>query len=213
MPIKHKIIPTILLASTLSLFGANIKFEETNGATYDIVEKDVIELIHKHINDNKEDIDKRLEVAEKQLKEKTLSYRPKDLSIKLFPAREDKIFYPNPEYILDRDIKDANGKVMYPKGFKFNPLHYISLTDKYVFIDYEAKEQVQWLLKNNFHKELSTKIIITNGKVFDAMKQFKREVFYVNDLIINRFELSNTPSVVQQEQDRIRVEQFYLKKD
>ena len=90
-------------------------------------------------------------------------------------------------------------------------MHYISLNEKYIFIDYTDKKQRDWIKKQEINKDITAKIIITNGRVFDAIKEFEREVFYANDILIDKFKLEAVPSIVEQEQDRIKVKQFKLK--
>ena len=85
------------------------------------------------------------------------------------------------------------------------------MNDRYVFIDYTNKKQREWIKSEKLNKDITTRIIITNGKVFDAIKEFDREVFYANDVLIDKFKLEAVPSIVEQEQDRIKVKQFKLK--
>jgi hypothetical protein len=85
------------------------------------------------------------------------------------------------------------------------------MNDRYVFIDYTDKKQIEWVKNEKLNKDITTRIIITNGRVFDAMKEFEREVFYANDVLIDKFKIEAVPSMVEQEQDRIKVKQFKLK--
>lgn len=118
--------------------------------------------------------------------------------------------YPDPTYTTKEDIKDGSGNVLYPKGYKFNPLHYINLTDKYVFFNYDNKAEVEWIKINKLDRDITVRLIITGGKIFEAMKELEREVFYANDLILNRFEINATPSIAMQQGDRIVVSEFLV---
>lgn len=138
-------------------------------------------------------------------------YKPKDLTITLPTSTKEKVFYPDIEYTLKDDIKDSYGKVIYKKGFVFNPLHYISLNERYIFIDYTDKKQREWIKSEKINQDITARIVITNGRVFDAIKEFEREVFYANDILIDKFKVEAVPSIVEQEQDRIKVKQFKLK--
>lgn len=202
----------IVLSITLSfsLLTASTEILK-NGTTYQINELNVIQLFKDHVANNKEYLQKKLEEERDKLKEKMENYKPKELTINLPTSSKEKVFYPDPEYTLKDDIKDSEGNIIYKKGFVFNPLHYISMNDRYVFIDYTNKKQREWVKSQKINKDITTRIIITNGRVFDAIKEFEREVFYANDILINKFKLEAVPSIVEQEQDRIKVTQIKLK--
>ncbi len=204
---KLYVLPIIF---TITL-NAEIVKQYENGSTYPLVEKNIVEIFKSYIKNNKSEIEKKLKAYQKKAKENIKNYKPSGLKIILPKAKKDKVFYPNVEYTTKQDIKDNQGKILYKKGFKFNPLHYITLTNRYVFIDYDDRKQVKWLKDKKFDKDISTKIVITNGKVFDAIEEFKREVFYAEDILIKKFELQAVPSLVEQEQDRIKVSQFKIK--
>ena len=205
----NKIILSIALSLTL-LNASSIEVLK-NGSTYKINESNIIQLFKEHVEANKESIQKRADEEREKMKEKIENYKPKELTINLPKSTKEKVFYPDVEYTLKEDIVDSYGKVLYPKGFVFNPLHYISMNDRYVFIDYTDKKQIEWVKKEKLNKDITTRIIITNGRVFDAMKEFEREVFYANDVLIDKFKIEAVPSMVEQEQDRIKVKQFKLK--
>ena len=202
----------IVLSITLSfsLLTASTEILK-NGTTYQINELNVIQLFKDHVANNKEYLQKKLEAERDKLQEKMENYKPKELTINLPTSTHGMIFYPDPEYTLKDDIKDSYGNVIYKKGFTFNPLHYISMNDRYVFIDYTNKKQREWVKSQKLNKDITSRIIITNGRVFDAIKEFEREVFYANDILINKFKLEAVPSIVEQEQDRIKVTQIKLK--
>lgn len=62
-----------------------------------------------------------LKQLQNKLKKKVIKYYDKDAG---FPYRPDdnKTYYYSPKYTLPVDIKGPNGKILYPKGYTFNPL-------------------------------------------------------------------------------------------
>jgi conjugal transfer pilus assembly protein TraW len=205
----QQILTSVILFSAL-LHGGSITEVEIGGTTYGIKEINIVELIQKHIEDNKDMIQEKLDKVKIEMKKKIENYKPRDLTKNILPATKDAIRYPDPSYTTQFDVKDNNGKILYPKGYKFNPLQYVTLTDKYVVFDYTRQEQIDWIIKNNLHRDITVRLILVDGKVFDAMKFFKREVFYSNDIILQRFDVKVTPSVIVQEGDRIKIQEFYL---
>lgn len=196
-----------------AIASGDIHIIKTQGSVYEIHEQNIVELIKKHVENNKDKIEAKLQNLKEEQKKKIQAYKPPDLSKTIAPAKKDAIRYPDPSYVLKDDIKDANGSVLYPKGYKFNPLHYIQMTDRYVFFDYTQPEQVEWIKNKKFDEQLNVRLIMTDGRVFDAMKEFNREVFYANDQVLNRFDIQATPTLAYQEGDRIRLEEFFIPKD
>ena len=207
---KLFIILNICVASGLF---ATVHFIDCAGTSYTIKEKNLIVLMREHVQQNREKIEKKLKKQYVEIKKKMLTnYKPKNLSITIEPAKKDDIYYPDPTYVLDKDIKDANGKIIYPKGFTFNPLHYISLHSQYVFFDYTRKEQVAWIKKNKFDRDITKKLILVNGNVFQARKELGVNIFYASDNLLRRFEIQYSPSLVAQVGDRVEVKTFKLTK-
>lgn len=194
----------------INLYAGSTNIIPTGGATFNIKEKNIAELLQKHVQDNKGKIEKKLNDMKPELKAKLANYKPMDLTRVISSAKEDRVHYPDPTYTTKEDIKDGSGNVLYPKGYKFNPLHYINLTDKYVFFNYDNKAEVEWIKINKLDRDITVRLIITGGKIFEAMKELEREVFYANDLILNRFEINATPSIAMQQGDRIVVSEFLV---
>ena len=122
---KNKYLFLLLLIG--NLLNGDIKYVNTGGTTYKLVEKDITKVIKEYIDNNKVKIEAKLNKERKKMQKKINIYKPQDLKIVLSPARNNKTFYPDPSYVLDMDIKDINGKIIYPKGYKFNPLNYIKM--------------------------------------------------------------------------------------
>ena len=135
----RKIIIFSLLIASIS-FAKTTLIEVDGGTTYEIKEKNAIELIKEYVKKNKKRIEKRLHKEMVEAKKKLHNYRPETLTLSLLRAKKDRIFYVDATYALTFDIKDQQGNVIYPKGYKFNPLHYIALRKKYVFFNPIYKE-------------------------------------------------------------------------
>ncbi len=196
---------------TVSLSAGTLTQIDTGGVTYGLAEKNIILVIQESIAQNKSKFSKKIDNEIKQANVKMKEhYKPENLRETISPAKEHKVYYPDSTYTLKDNIVDADGKVLYPKGYQFNPLHYITLPNRYVFFDFTKKEQVTWIKKNKIDKDITTMLIITDGNVFKATDYFKKGVFYANDPLLDRFNIQGTPSIAAQQGDRIRVEMFYI---
>ena len=201
---KILIIPLIFITLNARIIEMN-----NGGTTYEIKEQDIVEIFKKYIEINKEKLAKKLDDAKHKAKERLRFYKPKNLTISLTSAKENRVYYPDPTYTLDKDIKDINGKVIYPKGYKFNPLNYINLNLKYIVINFKNKTEVNWLKKQNYD-DVNTMILLSDGNFIEANKILKKQVYFLTNKIIERFGLEHTPSIVVQDGTKIKVQEFNL---
>lgn len=192
-----------------SILYADIKKEVVLGTTKDFAEKDMIELIQEFIQKNKAQIEQKAFKTREQARENVKNYQPKGL-IPLKPALEDRIFYPDLTYILDQDIKNANGDILYPKGFKFNPADYVKLSYIMIIIDGNNKKEVEWFKKNGFANQISYRLLLSQGSYYDLNKELKQEIFYLNPQIREKFKIQKTPSIVKQIDNKIQVHEICI---
>ena len=68
----------------------------------------------------------------------------------LEPAKEGRVFYFDPSYVLEKDVYLPNKDLFYKAGTKVNPIEEMkklgmSLDRRMIFIDAREDEQIQWL--------------------------------------------------------------------
>lgn len=197
-----------LITSVMVLYGASNN-EIFVGETHNFAEADMIEAIHKHIEDNKPQIMERIEKEKDRVKAKVKNYKPDGL-IALEPALKDRVFYPDMRYTLDRDIADAEGKIIYPKGFTFNPLEYTKLTYGIIVINGKNRDEVEWFKNSKYANTIAYRLFITDGSYYDLIKELNQQVFYCLPSITKRFKLEHTPSIVVQKANKMEVSELCL---
>jgi conjugal transfer pilus assembly protein TraW len=168
------------------------------GETYPFAEQDLLDQIQKHIEANKEAIEARLKTLQGQAREKIKDYKPKDITAPLPRATADRTFEPDMSYVVQQDIKDARGVVIYPKGYRYNPLDYVWLKTSYVVIDATDRLQIEWLKQSGFLNKLQYQIWLSNGNWQQTSKELNQSVFFVNQAITDRFQLKRVPSLIRQ---------------
>jgi len=205
----------IFLILTISLIVAKPTIIKLDGAkTYPVKEKNIIKLIKDYVKTHKKELIAKLnKEKEKAYKRLLKSYKPKNLTINVPPAKQDRVEYFDPTYTLEFDIKDATGKIIYPKGFKFNPLHYVTLKKRYVFFNANRKDEIKWIKKYKLNRDLSNMLMITDGNVFKVMKDLNTSIFFASDKILERFHITQTPSIAMQDGDRIKILIYGVKDD
>lgn len=196
------ILPILLLSSTI------IKTFET-GETFEFAEKNMIEEIKNQIENNKSKIDSKIEEYKKTTKEKVKNYKPVDLK-KLTPAIKNNIFYPDMTYTNPNDIYDNKGDIIYPKGFKFNPLDYQNIPYQMIVINGDSNEEIEWLIKNNFIDNIKYMILLSDGNYKEVAEKINQPVFYAMPKITEKFNLEHTPSIITQIGNKMEVKEICL---
>ena len=177
----------------------------TFGATYSIVERDALEEIRDKARTTDWERAFNREMWEKKLK----AYRPS--ALKALPrAERENVFTVDLTYTLDFDIPDGKGGVLYPKGYTFNPLDYVSFPNTLIFIDGSDPIQVGWLESSEYSTDGSAMILITDGSYYDLFTRLKRPVFYADARIVERFRLSAVPAVVHQRENLFEVREIAI---
>ena len=134
------------------------------------------------------------------------NFRPGDLH-PLPVAKADKSFLVDMTYTLDADIPDGKGGVLYPKGFTFNPLDYVSLTSVLVVIDAGDQQQIEWFKASPYAEDFRTRLILSGGDYYDLTEELDRPVFYLVNTVARRLQLAAVPSVVRQQDNMLQVKE------
>jgi conjugal transfer pilus assembly protein TraW len=137
------------------------------------------------------------------------NFRPGDLH-PLPAATADNSFLVDMTYTLDADIPDGKGGVLYPRGFSFNPLDYVSLTSVLVVIDAGDRRQVDWFKSSPYAENYRTRLLLSGGDYYDLSEELERPVFYLVDRVARRLQVAAVPSVIRQQGNMLEVREVML---
>lgn len=117
---------------------------------------------------------------------------------------QDRTRYVVPFYTLDQEIRLADGSLLYPKGFTFNPLTYVSLPQRLVIV---APHDLPWALD---HAALTDFILLASGGTGDADaitlgERHCRALFILEDRVKARLGLTHAPVIVRQVGQRLEL--------
>ena len=204
----RKIITFITIILTISMHGeALAKDLGKYGATYPIIEEDAISQLKKAIA--KYDWEK----FKIKQKEKIKNFKPKDL-VDLPVAKEDKVFKVDMTGAIKEDIIGRDGEVIYPKGYRYNPMEYVFMRRIIVFINGKDEKQIEWYKKSPYPADMRTMLLITDGSYLDVRKKLNTmTVYYANKEIIERMGIKAVPSVAVQKGTELEVQEYALKKE
>ncbi len=195
------LLTTVLVFAVPPAFGA-FKNLGVVGETYQIVEPDVVvKLRQQAATRNRSNNDEFLE--------RIKTYQPADI-IYLPRATVDKTFLVDMTYTLERDLMDGNGKVIYPKGFTFNPLNYVSFPGGVLIINGDDPSQLNWFNETPYAENHQVRLLLSGGFAHELTEQIKRSVFYLTDIIAKRLQLAAVPSLVIQKGDKLEVREFLV---
>lgn len=110
------------------------------GQTFKIEEESFIMMLKKRLDN----IDYEQEKQKIRLKAKDQIENPLPVS-GIESATEDRVFYFDPSYTLDKDVVLPCGKILHKAGTKVNPLEHEDLNRRLFFIDGRQEAQVLWL--------------------------------------------------------------------
>jgi conjugal transfer pilus assembly protein TraW len=109
----------------------------------------------------------------------------------------ERKLYLDLSYTVPQDITDAKGNIVYPEGYRFNPLEHRRFRT-IIVIDGNDKSQMDWAHNLKDAADPMTRIVITQGDIAAVSKRFKRRVYRLHPQVAQRFRIENVPTIVQQ---------------
>ena len=169
------------------------------GPVYPVVEPDLVEELR----------ERALAVDLAAIRQEAGRYQPASLH-QLPRARVSRRFAVDMTYTLEQELRNEEGRVLYPQGFTFNPLEYVGLSGGLVVIDGGDAEQVAWFKASPYHENRRAKLLLSGGYASDLATALERPVFYLTEVIAKRLRLQAVPSVVVEERQQLYVQEVLL---
>ena len=122
-----------------------------------------------------------------------------------------RTFYVDPSFTLDRNIVDAQGRLMFAAGLRKNPLDVVSLSKQLLFFDARDTRQVTRARELMARYGGKVKPILTGGSYLDLMKAWRMPVYFDQQgSLTRRFGIRQVPALVSQEGLRLRIDEVAL---
>ena len=206
---SEMLIVTLLLASsTLLLTGLSparareIVQLEPVGPTSAVIETDLGEALRQ----------RAVRVDVEQLRSAQAHYQPANLHA-LPRATKDTTSIVDLTHTLEQDLVDAQGTILYPRGFTFNPLQYVSLSGALVVIDGSDPEQVAWFKDSPYGANRRALLLLSGGLAAALRDELRRPVAYLTEDIARRLQLRAVPSVVMEQDQHLTVREVRIDED
>ena len=107
-----------------------------------------------------------------------------------------------PFYTLDFDIKLPDGTLLYPKGYTFNPLTYVSLPQRLVIVH---PRDLSWALRTARPADF---ILLTAGDALVLGEKVGRPLFILEERVKDRLGLSVAPVIVAQQGQKLILTEY-----
>lgn len=170
----------------------------TKGAMFPIVEEGFVYMIERRLKNI--DIPKHQKLIQEKAKKQILN--PKGFYLPR--ATRQRSYLVDPTFELKEDIKLPDGKLLYAKGTKVNPLDQMPLDKKIILLDGEDQRQIKWL--QDLGQNESDVVILTNGSPIALSDQLNRPIYFDQyKQFTSKFSIDQLPAVVSQENKLIRV--------
>jgi len=175
------------------------------GATYPVAEPDALE----EIQARAKEVNWGAFFNDKKMKHLVESYKPAHLK-PLPRAKRGRTFTVDLTATLDQDIPDGKGGTLYPRGYRFNPLEYVSLPSTLVILNGEDPGQVRWFKTSRFSGDVSVLLLLSDGAYQQVSGELKRSVYYAPPKILERLRISALPAVASQKGRVMEVEEIVI---
>lgn len=173
---------------------------EPVGRIYPINEPDMLTEIYKRI----EEIDWNEQIQNAE--EKVLG--PQAPRVDITHATESYRYLVDPTVTIEQDIYAHNDQLIVAQGQQINPLKYMPLTKRYIFVDVTSPEHVELL--RYLRAEYPTAKVISSAlpSATDRIPLHEEfgVIYQIDPLIHERFGLEHVPSIVYQKGDMLAVD-------
>lgn len=193
--------------------GATARAEDLGkiGPTYPIAERHLLDHIMSRLREKERSGE--LKKFEQLAKERaTQSVNNPTPVAGLARTQAARTYYFDPTFVLDRNVVDENGALMFLAGTRKNPLEVVGLSKHLLFFDARDPRQVVRARELIDVYQGRVKPILVGGSYMDLMKAWKLRVYYDQEgVLVRKFGITAVPAIVSQEGQRLRIDEVLVK--
>jgi len=207
-----------LFAVFAVLFSASLAFSGVVnlgkfGAVYPIEERDALE----ELAEAASKVDWAKIFDPQKFAERVKNFRPPNLK-KVPRAARERVRLVDLTWTLPFDIPKVNEHgeivgVLYPQGYTFSPLDYVTYPGILVILDGEDHLQLAWFERSSYFDDPKVRLLITQGSWYELSEKYKRPVFYAASILLDRLKIERVPSVVRQKGRYMEVREVDVEKE
>lgn len=199
-----------LASSSLAAGDALAADQGVIGPTYAIAEPHLLEFIQQKLRDKERsgELQRLMEDARRR-GIATVQNPPPVEGLKA--TQKARSFYVDPSFVLDRNLMDAQGRLLFAAGTRRNPLEVVALSKRLLFFDARDPRQLAHARQLLRQPGARIKPILTGGSYLELMKSWQQRVYYDQQgVLVRRLGIRQLPALVSQEGLRLRIDELAL---
>lgn len=168
----------------------------TFGEVFEILEEDIIDVIHRKLSVMQRN--GALEKEQQEIKKRiSRSVRNPTAVEGIIHTVEERKYEYDPSIEVKKDILGLYGKIIHPAGTRLNPLDYVPLPCELLFIDGKDNIQILWAIDQL--KKSSGKIILTSGSPIDLEMEYNIPFYFdQSGVYARKFGIQQVPARLYQ---------------
>ena len=181
------------------------------GPTYPIAERNLLDHIMSRLREKERtgELKKFEQLAQERATQSVNDPKPVP---GLTRAETARTYYFDPSLVLDRNVVDERGAVLFPAGTRKNPLEVVGLSKHLLFFDARDPRQVTRARELIDVYQGRVKPILVGGSYMDLMKSWKLRLYYDQEgVLVRKFGITAVPAIVSQEGQRLRIDEVLIK--
>lgn len=197
----------ILFSSSLLVPTARSDDLGVIGPTYPIAEQHFLDMISRRLHAMQESGQLAL------LREQAIATSRRSVTnpapvAGLTPTTTPRSFWFDPTYVLEQNILDSAGRILFPAGTRTNPLSMTPLSKQLLFFDAREPRQVKLAKKLIDRHGQRIKPVMVGGAYLPLMQRWKTRLYYdQRGSLVKRFGIRHVPALVSQDGLRLRVDE------
>ena len=138
--------------------------------------------------------------------------RPKPLDLPR--AEELRTYQYRPEIVLESQLQDEKGRVIYPAGTRVNALEKLpNYQPCWLFVNGDDKAQMRWI-KRALSSCNAPKMILTGGSIYDAEALLNTVIYFDQaGVITKKLKIKALPARVTRQNNALYIEELHIKEN
>ena len=200
-PSCRMLAAVIVVSTVLSVLPAGAADLGVRGATWPVIEPDLLEQIEARLSAMQRSGD--MARIERDARTAARSRLEEPVPVPgIAPAREARSRWFDPAIVVERNIRLPDGTLIAAAGARVNPLARHALARDLLFVDGRREAEVAWALAH----ERPSKIVLLAGRPLALSRAHGRTFFFdQGGRLAARFGIAATPSLVEQAGSKLRI--------
>ncbi|MQA40591.1 type-F conjugative transfer system protein TraW [Rugamonas sp. FT29W] len=196
------------LAAALALSQVQARILEPIGPVRPLAEPDLLEQIQQRLAEKARSGE--LAALQQQASQATLAALRTPAPVAgLVTDSKAHTSYVDPSYVLERDIVDAGGQILFGRGMRVNPLDALAMPGQLLFFDARDARQLKLAATLLAHNDHPIKPVLVGGSPMELSRLWRRPVYFdQTGALAKKLHIVQVPAMVTQDGKRLRIDAY-----